>query len=129
LLAFPESFARLEQILKPGVPLLMKAKVQIEEAGTRLSLQEARKLEEVAARVSPTEFRVRLDVQALSEESMNRLEELFGNAPGTSPVVFELHSTDGSVALLQSQQRIRINPELVDAVRQICGQQAIELVA
>jgi DNA polymerase-3 subunit alpha len=129
LLAFPESFGRLEQILKPGAPLLIKAKVQIEEAGTRLSLQEARKLEEVAARVSPTEFRVRLDVQTLSEGSMNRLEELFEKAPGTSPVVFELHSADGSVALLQSQRRICISPELVDAVRQVCGQQAIELVA
>ena len=41
LLAFPESFARLENILKPGTPLLLKARVQIEEAGTRLSLQEA----------------------------------------------------------------------------------------
>src|SRR6267142_1252816 len=37
LLAFPESFARLENILKPGAPLLLKARVQIDEAGTRLS--------------------------------------------------------------------------------------------
>ncbi len=129
LLAFPESFGRLEQVLKPGTPLLLKAKVQIEEAGTRLSLQEARKLEELGVRTAPTEFRVRLEGQALSEEAMNRLEELFVNSPGLSPVVFELHSPDGCVALLQSQQRIRIHPELVEAVRQICGQQAIELVA
>src|SRR6202045_2079570 len=38
LLAFPESFAKLENVLKPGTPLLLKARVQIEEAGTRLSL-------------------------------------------------------------------------------------------
>ena len=48
LLAFPESFARLEAMLKPGSPLLLKVKVQVEEAGTRLSLQEARTLEEMA---------------------------------------------------------------------------------
>ena len=47
-LAFPESFARLSNVLKPGTPLLLKVKVQIEEAGTRLSLQEARKLEALA---------------------------------------------------------------------------------
>src|SRR5271169_4715510 len=39
LLAFPECFGRLENVLKPGAPLLLKARVQIEEAGTRLSLQ------------------------------------------------------------------------------------------
>jgi len=38
LLAFPESFAKHKQILKPGAPLLLKVRVQIEEAGTRLSL-------------------------------------------------------------------------------------------
>jgi DNA polymerase-3 subunit alpha len=129
LLAFPESFARLEQMLKPGMPILFKAKVQIEEAGTRLSLQEARKLEDVAARVAPTEFRVRIEMQSLSEEALDRLEKLFAKAPGQSPVVFELHSPDGSVGLLQSQQRVAIQPDLVEAVRQICGQQAIELVA
>ena len=41
LLAFPESFARLEPVLKAGTPLLLKVRVQVEEGGTRLSLQEA----------------------------------------------------------------------------------------
>jgi len=43
--------------------------------------------------------------------------------------VFELFSPDGKVALLQSQKKIRIQQELIDAVRQICGQQAIQMVA
>jgi len=43
--------------------------------------------------------------------------------------VFELLSPDGKVALLQSQSKIRIKQELIDAVRQICGQQAIQMVA
>jgi DNA polymerase III subunit alpha len=129
LLAFPESFARLENILKPGAPLVMKVRVQIEEAGTRLSLQEARRVEDFAGRSAPAEFRVRLDLQHLSEEALNQLEGLFANAPGASPLVFELRSPDGSVALLQSHKKIRIDPELVDAVRQICGQQAIQMVA
>jgi hypothetical protein len=44
-------------------------------------------------------------------------------------VIFELRSPDGTVAMLQSQQRVRVQPELVEAVRQICGQQAIQMVA
>jgi DNA polymerase-3 subunit alpha len=128
LLAFPESFTRLETILKAGTPLLLKARVQVEEAGTRLSLQEARRLDEISELAKSAEFRLRLDTQALSEETLDRLEKLLAGTPGPCPVVFELRSPDGSVALLQAQQRVRANPELVEAVRQICGEQAIEMV-
>jgi len=129
LLAFPESFARLENLLKPGVPLLLKAKVQIEEAGTRLSLQEARAVTDVAERAGAAEFRVRLELQQLREEILDQLEDIVASAPGPSTVVFELRSPDGSVALLQSQKKVRITPKLMDAVRQICGQRAIQMVA
>ena len=128
MLAFPESFARLEHILKPGTPLLLKARVQIEEAGTRLSLQEARRLEEIAERTVPSEFCVHLDLENINEDTLDRLEILFAGFAGNSPVVFELRSPDGSLALLQAQQRVRITPELTDAVRQLCGEKAIEMV-
>jgi DNA polymerase-3 subunit alpha len=128
LLAFPESFAKLENVLKPGMPLLLKARVQIEEAGTRLSLQEARRLEDVAERKALPEFRVRLEMESLTESTLARLEELFAGSPGTSPVLFELHSPDGCVAMLQAQQRVMVKAELIESVRQICGAQSIELV-
>jgi DNA polymerase-3 subunit alpha len=129
LLAFPESFARLENILKPGTPLLLKVRVQIEEAGTRLSLQEAKRLEEIAERSGPSEFRVRLEMNLVSDETLDQLENLFAGAPGPTTVVFELVSPEGCVAALQSQKRIRVMPELEEAVRRICGQQAIQRVA
>jgi DNA polymerase-3 subunit alpha len=129
LLAFPESFARLVNVLKPGIPLLLKVKVQIEEAGTRLSLQEARKLEAIAQPATPTEFLVKLKMCQVNEELMERLDQLFAKSPGASTVIFELHSPDGTVATLQSQQRIRIHPELEAAVRQICGNGPDQMVA
>jgi DNA polymerase-3 subunit alpha len=129
LLAFPESFARLEQVLKPGHPLLLKVRVQVEEAGTRLSLQEARKLDEIQDRAVDKEFRVRLDMQSVSEEILDQLEDVFAKSPGACPIVFEVCAVDGSVALLQAQQRIRVTPELVDVVRQLCGEHAVEMAA
>jgi hypothetical protein len=72
---------------------------------------------------------VRLDLARLDEGILDQLDHLFASAPGPSTVVFELLSPDGKVALLQSQKKIRIKQELIDAVRQICGQQAIQMVA
>jgi DNA polymerase-3 subunit alpha len=116
LLAFPESFARLQPILKPGSPLLMKVKIQVEEAGTRLSLQEARRLDQMTEQTATQEFRVRLDVSSLSEALFDDLDRLFLASPGTTPVVFELVSIDGSVALLPSRQLVRVTPELVNGL-------------
>jgi DNA polymerase III subunit alpha len=124
LLAFPESFARFENVLKPGTPLILKVRVQVEEAGTRLSLQEARRIEDIVERVANQEFRVRMDVQALNESTLDELERLFEGAPGVSQVVFELVSADGTVATMASQQRVKVTPELVEAVRKLKGEQA-----
>jgi DNA polymerase III subunit alpha len=128
LLAFPESFARLENLLKPGTPLLMKVRVQIEEAGTRLSLQEARRLEEIAERAGPSEFRVRLDLRRLNEAALKQLEDLFASAVGPSTVVFEVAAQDGTTAVLQSQRKIRVSPDFIAAVQRICGEEGIQRV-
>jgi DNA polymerase III subunit alpha len=128
LLVFPESFAKLENVLKPGIPLLMKTRVQIEEAGTRLSLLESRRLDEMGERASVSEFRLRLDVGSLTEGMLDNLEYLFSGSPGPSAVVFELRSPDGSLALLQAQQRVKVSPELTDGVRKICGELAVDTV-
>ena len=125
LLAFPESFARLEQVLKAGSPLLLKVRVQVEEAGTRLSLQEARKLDTLAERAAAPELRVRLKTDSLGDDTLRRLEGLFAEAPGGTPVVFELCAPDGSLATLQSQSRVRATPQLIEAVKQLCGEQAV----
>ena len=128
LLAFPESFARLEQFLKPGNPLLLKVRVQVEEAGTRLSLLEARRLEEMPERAASSELRVRIDMQSLSEDALDRLEDLFAASPGPCAVAFELCWPDGSMAVLQAQQRVKTTPEFVEAVREICGSHAVRMV-
>jgi DNA polymerase III subunit alpha len=129
LLAFPESFARLENILKPGSPLLLKARVQIEESGTRLSLQEARRLEEVADRASPSELRLRVDLRRVHEDALQQLENLFSNAAGPSTVIFELEAKDGTTAVVQSQRKIRVTPDFIAALERICGDEGIQRIS
>ncbi|MGH9742666.1 MAG: DNA polymerase III subunit alpha, partial [Candidatus Acidiferrum sp.] len=127
LLAFPESFARLEQILKPGTPLLLKVRVQVEEAGTRLSLQEAARLAEMAERPA-SGLRIRIKLDDLNEEVLDRLEEIFSSYRGSSLVSVDLFAPEGGMATLQVEQRVRSCPELIAAIRECIGEQSIELV-
>ncbi|HKV25508.1 MAG TPA: DNA polymerase III subunit alpha [Candidatus Acidoferrum sp.] len=127
LLAFPESFARLEPMLKAGTPLLLKVRVQVEEAGTRLSLQEAARLGDVSERPA-TGLRIRLRLEELNEDNLDRLEEIFASYRGSSSVAIDLYAPEGSMATIQAEQRVRSCPELLAAIRECMGEQAIELV-
>src|ERR1700751_3676922 len=129
LLAFPETFAHLESILKPGTPLLLKVRVQIEEAGTRLSLQEARRLEDVAQRSTRPEFRVHLALQRLNEAALKQLEDLFAKAVGPCTVIFEVQAQDGTTAVVQSQRKIRVTPDFIAALQKICGDEGIQRIS
>jgi hypothetical protein len=68
-------------------------------------------------------------MQSMSEDILDRLEDVFASSPGPCPVVFEMCSPDGSVAVLQAQQRVKSTPELTAAVRQICGARSVATVA
>src|SRR5258707_9412173 len=88
----------------------------------------ARRLEDIAERKATPEFRVRLRIESLSEGTLDLLEELFAGSPGSTPVLFELQSPDGSVAGLQATQRATVKAELIESARQIGGGQASGLV-
>jgi DNA polymerase-3 subunit alpha len=128
LLAFPESFAKLETILKPRTPLLLKVRVQVEESGTRLSLQEARGLEQIAEPQTASSVCIRMKVEDLSEDLLDRLQEILASYPGKNPVVFGLSTPDGAVATLELRERVQRSSELVTAIRELCGAESIDLV-
>src|SRR5580692_7243756 len=95
VLAFPESFARLEAVFKSNAPMLLKGRVNVEEAGTRLAVMDARKLEDIA-QPSPSVMRVRVAMCALDDQILDELKQLFVNKPGSCSVAFDLISPEGT---------------------------------
>jgi DNA polymerase-3 subunit alpha len=128
LLAFPEAFARLEGVLRAGMPLLISGRVSVEEAGTRIIVSDARPLEEVTE-PSPDLLRVRIALDSMDQFTLDRLQQLFASKPGACRVSFELVNPDGSTATLQAERRVRLDRELIEAVREMCGPEAVEVVA
>src|SRR3984893_3727493 len=128
VLAFPESFARLEAVFKSNAPLVLKGRVNVEDAGTRLSVMDARRLEDIGQR-PPNLMRVRLDIAAVDANIIDELKKLFAGKPGSCSIAFDLISSEGSVATLQADQRVRPDQDLVQAVRKLCGEDAVQLEA
>ena len=128
VLAFPESFARLEAVFKSNAPLVLKGRVNVEEAGTRLAVMDARKLEDMGQR-PPSVMRVRVNLETVDPGVLDELKELFANKPGSCSVAFDLVSSEGAVATLRADQRVRADQELVREVCRLCGDNAVQLEA
>jgi DNA polymerase III subunit alpha len=128
VLAFPESFARLEAVFKSNAPLVLKGRVNVEEAGTRLAVMDARRLEDIGQR-PPNLMRVRVDMAAMDANILDELKKLFAGKPGSCSIAFDLISSEGEVATLQADQRVRADQDLVQAVRKLCGEDAVQLEA
>src|SRR5580704_4047597 len=79
-LAFPEAFQKLEPILKAATPLLVKGRVAIEDAGTRLIISDAKVLDQIVDR-PPALIRVRVDLNSFDAAVLDRLKELFVSRP------------------------------------------------
>ncbi len=128
LLVFPDAFARLEALVGTRDPLIFKGRVTVEEAGTRVVVAEARRLDAFPQAGGAGEIRVRMELAAADTATLDKLQELFRTRPGPCRVAFELVSADGAVATLQTARRIAPDAELVDKVRQMCGPESVQVV-
>ena len=126
-LVFPEAFQKLEPLLKAATPLLVKARVAVEDVGTRLIVSDARVLDQVTDR-PPSLLRVRVDLNALDTGALDRLQDLFSRRPGRCRVAFELVKDDGTEATLEAGSAVQADPELVERVREICGTDSVAVV-
>jgi DNA polymerase-3 subunit alpha len=125
-LVFPEAFQKLEPILKPATPLLLKGKVAVEDAGTRLMVSEGKLLEQVAEK-KPKLLRVRVELGTISTGTLDQLKEIFVRRPGRCRVEFEIVAPDGVEATLETDGGVNADGELVAEVRAICGPNAVAL--
>jgi DNA polymerase-3 subunit alpha len=120
VLAFPAVFAQMEATFKSGSPLIVRGRVNVEDVGTRLVVIDARPIEQSAAAI-PAELRVRMALGTVDGRLLERLDKLFGERPGSCPVIFELVGEDGTAVTLEADRRVKADRELAAKVRELCG--------
>jgi len=125
-LVFPEAFARLETLLKSDVPLLLRGRVSVEDAGTRLAIQEAQLLD--GAPEATARMRVRIDLSAMDEYTIDQIKTVLAASPGPCPIAFDIFDPEGSMATLASNQRVRIDERLVSRLQEMPGVGPVEVV-
>ena len=66
-------------------------------------------------------------VTAVDAQILDELKQLFVSKPGSCSVAFDLISSEGAVATLCADQRIRADRDLIQEVCRLCGENAVQL--
>jgi len=127
VLVFPEAFQKFEHLLRPATPLLIRGRVNVEEAGTRFVAAEIRLLDKIADR-GPSLMRVRVDLRAVDTGTLDELQKILAERPGRCRVAFDLISADGTMATLDTEKGIEPAPEVFARVREICGADSVAVL-
>jgi len=132
VLVFPEAFQRYENVLKAATPLVIRGRVQTEDAGLRLVALEIRLIEQLSQKQAQNGqrgevLRVRVDLRLVDNGTLDELQKIFAKRPGGCRVTFELVSPDGVTATLDAEKRVDAVPELLESVRAICGPDSVSV--
>ena len=127
VLVFPEAFQKFEHLLRPATPLLIRGRVNVEEAGTRFVAAEVRLLDKIADR-GPSLMRVRVDLRAVDTGTLDELQKILTERPGRCRVAFDLISADGTMATLDTEKGIEPAPEVFARLREICGADSVAVL-
>ena len=127
MIVFPESFKRYEPVLRPDAPLVVRGRVNPEEAGTRIIVAEISPLDEASGPAS--RITIRMDLERVSEMTVAELVNLFRQKPGSCRVAFELEQPRDYRVLFEPRREWRVNPDedFLERLRSICGESAVEL--
>jgi hypothetical protein len=73
--------------------------------------------------------RIRMNLENMAGDLVDRLQDIFVTFPGRNPVVFDIVRPDGTIAEMETERRVKVSAELLTAIRDACGPQAIDMVA
>jgi DNA polymerase-3 subunit alpha len=90
LICFPRDYERLSESLRIEVPVLVRGQLRAEEdAAPKLSVSSIQALEDVKVRL-PTNVRIRIPLDRVSETTLQQLHELVVAAPGPARLMLNV---------------------------------------
>ncbi|MEZ5402971.1 MAG: DNA polymerase III subunit alpha [Bryobacteraceae bacterium] len=128
-MAFATAYEQIQQDLVEDRVVLIRGMALPEENGpARISVKEVTPLD--IARVHlPSLISIRVYLNGKGVERADALNELFARKPGEAEVRLRLEKPRDFSVVLDVPRRVRPDKEFVAAVEQICGPQALEVLA
>jgi len=128
VVVFPDTFAKTQRLLDADAPIIVRGKLDNDEAAIKILASEIYPIERAAEVLSRT---VTIHVDALTAPSdlAAQLQPLIDEKRGPAEIIFELEFPGRYTALVRPNPYVKIAPdrEFVECVERICGPNTVRL--
>jgi len=128
VVVFPDTFARTQRLLDADAPLIVRGKLDNDEANVKILASEIYPIERAAEALSRT-VTIRIDALTAPSDLAERLQPLIDEKRGSAEIIFELEFPGRYTALVRPNPYVKIAPdrEFVEFVERICGPNTVRL--
>jgi DNA polymerase-3 subunit alpha len=129
LICFPKDYERLAQALRIEVPVLVRGQLRAEEeAAPKLCVSGIQALEDVKVRL-PTNIRIRIPLDRVSETTLEELRDLVVSAPGPARVMLNVEQR-GQYCVVMEPEGIKVAADraFIDKAELLLGRGMVQAV-
>jgi DNA polymerase-3 subunit alpha len=126
---FPDSYKKLQVILKQEIPMLVKASIRVEEgASPKIMINQLTPLEEAQPKL-PRSIRIRVPLDTATENTVDALHAICHERKGEAKVMFAMERTGDFMVVLEADRyNICADRSFITRVEELCGRGAVQII-
>jgi DNA polymerase III subunit alpha len=128
VLVFPETFAKVQNLLDIDAPIFVKGKLDNDESTIKILATDVYPIDRIKEILSRT-VTIRINSNLAPQDIAERLQPIIDEKRGTAEIIFELEFPGRFTALVRPNPYVKIAPdrEFVESVERICGRDTVRL--
>jgi len=129
LICFPKDYERLAESLKIEAPVLVRGQLRAEEeAAPKLCVSGIQALEDVKIRL-PLNVRIRIQLDRVSETTLEELRELVVSAPGPARLMLNVEEKGQYCVVMEPEElRVAADRAFIDKAESLLGRGMVQAV-
>jgi DNA polymerase-3 subunit alpha len=128
---FPDSYKKLQTILKQEIPMLVKAGVRVEEGSNpKIMINQLIPLEEAKINL-PRSIRIRVPLDSATEASVDALHAICDERKGEAKVMFAVDRPGDFMVVMEMESgryNVCADRSFITRVEELCGRGAVQII-
>jgi DNA polymerase-3 subunit alpha len=128
---FPDSYKKLQTILKQEIPMLVKAGVRVEEGSNpKIMINQLIPLEEAKINL-PRSIRIRVPLDTATEASVDALHAICDERKGEAKVMFAADRPGDFMVVMEMESgryNVCADRSFITRVEELCGRGAVQVI-
>jgi len=126
---FPDSYKKLQAILKQEIPMLVRAGVRVEEGSNpKIMINQLIPLDEAQPKL-PRSIRIRVPLDTATETTVDALQAICHERKGEAKVMFAVERPGDFMVVMEADRyNICADRSFITRVEELCGRGAVQII-